>query len=147
MAARKGKFVNCGNCNIVFYVQVSLLKRKYCSHKCAAVGRPINKGFIANANNKGKANGRYKHGKRIGKHKRNKKLKDNLVQRDGEWCFLCGLSGKLAVLHIHRIIYGSQGGEYINDNCVLLCAPDHEKVHSNKTYWKDWLLEHIKNNV
>ncbi|WP_029516262.1 HNH endonuclease [Paenibacillus polymyxa] len=57
----------------------------------------------------------------------------------------CLLSGRPGPgLHLHRIIYGSQGGKYEVDNCVLLSYDMHALVHSNKRVWQPILLDHIK---
>lgn len=48
-------------------------------------------------------------------------------------------------LHIHRVVYGSHGGKYELNNCVLLCGEDHAKVHSSKVTWAEKLLNYLAN--
>jgi 5-methylcytosine-specific restriction endonuclease McrA len=43
-------------------------------------------------------------------------------------CIICKESNQ-KVLDIHRIIPGCEGGTYIGENCVTLCANCHRKVH------------------
>ena len=148
--ARHGEYKNCLHCKEEFYVNPYRAKHKnpkYCSKKCQ-MQRQVElgimpKGFISSVDNRGNKNGMYKHGKRIGSHINKKKLRGQVIKRDGgNWCLLCGKPGP--GLHLHRIIYGSQGGKYELDNCVQLCAVCHDKVHSSKKNWMPKLLEHIE---
>lgn len=147
---RNGKFVNCANCNKKIYRSKSRLKksdRHFCNYECRSEWNIANgyipENFIKSPNNKGKRNGRYKHGKRVGSHVNKKKVREQVIERDGgNWCLLCGKPGP--GLHLHRVVYGSQGGKYEVDNCVQLCAIDHERVHSSKKKWMPILLEYLK---
>ncbi|MFD1126602.1 MULTISPECIES: HNH endonuclease [unclassified Paenibacillus] len=66
-----------------------------------------------------------------------------MIARDGgKWCLICGISR--SGLHLHRVVYGSQGGIYEVDNCVLLCDRDHTMVHSNKRIWQPALQEYLQ---
>ena len=145
---RKGKMITCFVCNKEFYVTPNRAeKAKLCSKKCQGSYQqtiPVPKGFITGADNKGKKNGRYKDGKRIGTNISKKELRNKISERDGNYCLHCGKPGP--GLHLHRIVYGSQGGKYEIDNCVQLCNVDHEKVHTNKNYWMPILLEYIRKN-
>jgi hypothetical protein len=144
----KGKYKKCLNCDKEFYSQRSR-EKKCCSKRCDAILHP-RKGFMTNVNNSGKNNGQYSHGKYVGRgraggdtHK--KKVREMVIERDGgKWCLLCGKPGP--GLHLHRVIYGSQCGVYELDNCMQLCAEDHEKIHSNKHFWQPILLEYLKDN-
>jgi 5-methylcytosine-specific restriction endonuclease McrA len=78
--------------------------------------------------------------KKKGNHK--EKVRKEIKERDGDWCLLCGKPGP--GLHLHRVVYASQGGVYEKDNCVLLCADHHQNVHSNKRMWMPKLLEYIE---
>lgn len=69
------------------------------------------------------------------------KARAAVIERDGDWCLLCGKPPK--GLHLHRVIYGSQGGPYEVGNCVLLCLHDHAVVHSTKRLWQPRLLTHL----
>lgn len=149
--ARKGEYRNCKKCGSEFYIPPSYAKKKsagkFCSRACLFEWRKetgyVSKNFIGAADNSGKNNGRYKHGRRVGGHINKKKLREKVIERDGgNWCLLCGKPGP--GLHLHRIVYGSQGGKYELDNCVQLCPKDHDKVHSSKRKWMPYLLDYVK---
>lgn len=71
------------------------------------------------------------------------KVRQAVIEREGgNWCVLSGKSGP--GLHLHRIIYGSHGGKYEPDNCILLSLEMRQKVHSNKKKWMPELQEHIR---
>lgn len=53
----------------------------------------------------------------------------------------CQLCGSCYELHIHHIIYRSQGGLTIPENLIRLCCRCHRLVHSNKREWLPKLLE------
>lgn len=149
---RNGKEIKCQYCNKEFYVSASRLKNnaKYCSRKCYTEWEkendvPIRKGFITSTDNRGKKNGRYKHGKRVGQNVNKPKVRKEVIERDGHYCLLCGTPGP--GLHLHRVIYGSQGGKYEVNNCVLLCAIHHQEVHSSKKKWLPILQNHLQNKV
>lgn len=152
-ALRKGEYRTCIQCRKEFYVKQSQIKQgnpKFCSRKCYEERQRylglVPKGFISSVNNSGKNNGNYKHGQRVGGHVQKKKLREQVISRDGgNWCLLCGKPGP--GLHLHRIVYGSQGGKYELDNCVQLCAECHELVHSSKRKWMPILKDHIKNGT
>lgn len=149
--ARNGEYRKCRNCFKEYYINPYRAKKtnsRYCSNKCQFDYQRkkgiVPKGFVSSANNKGKNNGMYRHGKRTGGNISRKELRKQIANRDGgDWCLLCGKPGP--GLHLHRIIYGSQGGKYELDNCVQLCPIDHDKVHSSKKKWMPILLDHIKN--
>lgn len=147
--ARKGTYKNCKRCGKEFYVRRSTLKKgagKFCSKDCQMKWQRergiVPKGFISSVNNAGRNNGMYKHGKRIGGHISKKEVRQKVIERDGYWCLLCGKPGP--GLHLHRVVYGSHGGKYEVDNCVLLCAIHHDQVHSSKKTWAPRLEQFIK---
>lgn len=147
---KTGMIRNCKQCQSEFYVSQSYFKKgggKFCSRKCCTkwqIDHP-RKNFIGSADNSGEKNGRYKHGKRIGGHISKPKVRKAVIERDkGNWCSICGVPGP--GLHLHRVIYGSQGGKYEVDNCILLCAEHHDIVHSNKRVWQPLLLDYLKAN-
>ena len=98
-------------------------------------------GLVGSANNAGPRNGRYRHGRRVGGHIPKRAVRNQVIERDGDWCLLCGRPPK--GLHLHRVRYGSEGGKYEVGNCVQLCGEHHALVHSNKRLWKPRLLTHI----
>lgn len=145
LSNRKGEYLVCKVCEKSYYVSPSRIKAKFCSNKCQGLyqqSQPLPKGFITSIDNKGKKNGRYKDGSRIGTNISKKNVRLGIIERDGNWCLKCGLPGP--GLHLHRVIYGSQGGKYETANCVLLCAVHHEEIHSNKTEWLPILQNHLK---
>jgi len=68
---------------------------------------------------------------------KDKDVYKELVERE-KWCRLCG--GTYG-LHNHHILYRSQGGLTKKENLMRLCEACHRKVHSNKDYWQDKLLD------
>lgn len=147
ISMRTGKDLTCLQCGTGFYVSKSRLKNnpKFCTMKCYKrwnKENPVPKGFIAGVDNRGEKNGRFTHGKRVGQHVTKKKLREAVIERDGNWCLKCGTPGP--GLHLHRVVYGSQGGKYELGNCVQLCAIHHEEIHSNKAQWFPLLQEHLQ---
>jgi len=54
-------------------------------------------------------------------------------------CKICGEKDP-AVLDVHRIVPGSNGGKYTQSNSVCLCCKCHRKVHDNQiTIYKYYL--------
>ncbi|VDN49116.1 conserved protein of unknown function [Petrocella atlantisensis] len=43
-------------------------------------------------------------------------------------CFICGIPEYIQKLHMHRVIPGKYGGEYIEENVVLVCPKHHKMV-------------------
>ena len=52
-----------------------------------------------------------------------------------EHCPYCALCGSTQNLHIHHILYRSEGGPTSLWNLIRLCEKCHTKVHSSKRYW------------
>lgn len=145
---RKGKNKVCKSCGKEYYViQYNLKTSKFCSRKCQFDWMKENPPayLISDVDNTGKNNPAYKHGRDGGRgYKGDKrKAKEKLIERDGgKECLLCGKSGER--LHLHRVVYGSQGGKYEADNCVQLCPKDHALVHSSKNTWLEILLDYLR---
>ncbi|MBY0205293.1 HNH endonuclease [Paenibacillus cucumis (ex Kampfer et al. 2016)] len=71
------------------------------------------------------------------------KVRKAVIERDGgNWCAITGVTGTR--LELHRIVYGSQGGKYEVDNCILLSVEMHQKVHSSKKTWMPILQDHVR---
>lgn len=65
-------------------------------------------------------------------------------------CSLCGrgepqplAKGSLDALHVHHIVYRSEGGKHLMTNLIALCHHCHDVVHSDKHEWQPVLLEYI----
>lgn len=70
------------------------------------------------------------------------KVRAAVIERDGgNWCAISGVPGPN--LQLHRIVYGSQGGKYEVDNCILLSKAMHDIVHSDKKKWMPILQDHV----
>lgn len=144
MTYRRGPNLICKQCDTTYYVTPNRSNSKFCSRKCQGKYQqsiPLPKGFISGANNSGVNNGRYKDGGRVGTHTTKKKVRASVVERDGYWCLYCGKPGP--GLHLHRVIYGSEGGKYEVNNCVQLCNIHHEIIHSNKRLWQPILIKFL----
>lgn len=55
-----------------------------------------------------------------------------LVTSRDQSCRFCGTTNGL---HLHHIVYRSQGGQHEVSNLILLCHEHHALVHSNKKRW------------
>ncbi|MEC5422095.1 HNH endonuclease [Virgibacillus sp. C22-A2] len=138
---KTGKMKKCKICRKEFYVQKAVLsygRGIFCSRECHFEWLKENPriNFVKGNDNSGKNNGMYKNGKHAGRGYRGdkRKIKQELIERDGgKECLLCGLPGD--GLHMHRVVYGSQGGKYETSNCIQLCGEDHALVHSSKKTW------------
>lgn len=150
---KTGKTVKCKMCRTEFYVQKAKISYgfgKFCSIECRGswlIDHP-RKGFTRGNDNSGKKNGMYKHGGYVGKKRDSdtakRKTRPLVIERDGgNWCLICGLPGP--GLHLHRVIYGSQGGKYELGNCVQLCRDHHEEVHTSKKKWYPIFKEYLDN--
>jgi len=60
-------------------------------------------------------------------------LRDAVIASDGGKCRKCGISNDL---HVHHILYRSQGGKHLAENLITLCRECHDVVHSNKGKWQ-----------
>ena len=148
---KTGSIVSCLQCGKEVYKQNWKIEKKtncFCSKTChlkyqSDNGNKLPKNFILAIDNRGKNNGMYKNGKYCRNGRPSKvTLRKKIAERDGgNWCLLTGKPGP--GLHLHRVIYGSQGGQYEFDNCVLLSVEAHELVHSNKKKWQVILLDHL----
>ena len=144
---RRGKELTCKICGAKFYKPPSALSAKTCSPACARTWRieNVEPGWLKHqADNRGKRNGAYKDGKRIGEHAKyspKSKVRAEVIDRDGDWCLFCGAPGP--GLHLHRVVYGSQGGKYETSNCVQLCREHHALVHTSKRTWAPKLTAYL----
>lgn len=145
---RNGKVKKCVVCQSEYYVTPGRITSKYCGRKCyhEANKDRVPKGFINSPDNAGKKNGRYKDGKRVGEKAQQNtsknKVRADVIKRDGNWCLICGKPPK--GLHLHRVVYGSQGGKYEKGNCVQLCSDHHDLVHSSKRTYMPLLQEYLR---
>jgi 5-methylcytosine-specific restriction endonuclease McrA len=57
---------------------------------------------------------------------------------DGNRCRFCGTNQRL---HVHHIIYRSQGGTHEVENLITLCQEHHDTVHSNKKLFQPMCQE------
>lgn len=66
-------------------------------------------------------------------------LRKKVKGRDGS-CRFCGANYGL---HLHHVVYRSQGGKHEESNLILLCNEHHALVHSNKKRWFPVLMAYI----
>lgn len=66
-------------------------------------------------------------------------VRSHVIERDGHVCRLCGVYAE--VVHVHHIVYRSQGGLDRPDNLVSLDWRCHERVHRNKPRWMPVLAQ------
>lgn len=70
------------------------------------------------------------------------RVRQAVRERDGDQCLLCGAPGP--GLHLHRVIYGAQGGRYEERNCIQLCVLHHNPViHASKETWQPLLMDYL----
>ena len=55
------------------------------------------------------------------------KLRESVMERDNNCCFICGAKGNL---HVHHIIPRKIGGKHTMDNLVTLCPGCHMSIES-----------------
>lgn len=59
-----------------------------------------------------------------------RKLVDKKIRKLAEGqCRICGMQ-EYATLDVHRILEGSKGGRYTEDNTVVVCVLCHRKIHA-----------------
>lgn len=149
---RQGLTLTCAVCSTEFWVPPSRRNQMTCSKTCQAERRsrqdtdPAAANLIRHApDNRGERNGRFKTGERVGEralYEPKNKVRAAVAERDGNWCLCCGRPGP--GLHLHRVIYGSQGGKYETGNCVQLCNEHHALMHSSKKTWMPKLLAYLE---
>ena len=61
-------------------------------------------------------------------------LRNEVLEADGHCCRFCGRSS--GYLHVHHIVYRSQGGPHEVGNLISLCPEHHDRVHSNKKLYQ-----------
>jgi hypothetical protein len=59
--------------------------------------------------------------------------------RDQGKCRWCGRTN--AGIHLHHVIYRSNGGKHLLENLIALCGEHHALVHSDKPFYQPLLLE------
>ena len=59
--------------------------------------------------------------------------KEEVINRDGNYCSACGAAGGL---HLHHILPMSKGGSHRLDNLILLCASCHSDAHEGRDFSK-----------
>lgn len=60
-------------------------------------------------------------------------LKQYVLHRDGYICQCCKKNSKKNIeLHIHHIVFRSNGGTDTKNNLITLCKPCHDKLHKKK---------------
>lgn len=52
-------------------------------------------------------------------------------------CYICG-EAEYALLDVHRIVPGENGGKYTYHNTVTICCACHRLVHANKIIIDRW---------
>lgn len=57
-----------------------------------------------------------------------------VLTRDGRRCRMCG---RTVGLHLHHVVYRSEGGKHVATNLLTLCYGCHDRVHSNKKLYQD----------
>lgn len=60
------------------------------------------------------------------------KVREEVLTRDR---FRCRFCSTVSFLHVHHIIYRSQGGSHESWNLITLCEEHHTKMHSDKRRW------------
>lgn len=69
-------------------------------------------------------------------------VRKKVMERDNWRCRYC--LKKSDGLHLHHVLYRSQGGPDTLGNLITLCMGCHELVHSNKRRWQPVLLEALR---
>lgn len=68
-------------------------------------------------------------------------MRASVLGSDGLKCRGCGVRENL---HLHHIVYRSQGGTDDPSNLITLCFKCHDMVHSDKKVWMPICLEIVK---
>lgn len=64
-------------------------------------------------------------------------LRNKILVKYDYSCYICDKSPETNLLHMHRIISGKDGGEYTEDNVVLVCIGCHKKAEGLSKYELD----------
>lgn len=65
------------------------------------------------------------------------KFRQEILEKYDYECYICGVPEYVRKLHMHRVIPGKLGGEYVEENVVLVCPKHHRRVEG-------WTWEEIK---
>jgi hypothetical protein len=60
-----------------------------------------------------------------------------LTKRMFKKCYFCGCDD-YALLDLHRIIPGEQGGKYVKGNVVCACGNCHRRIHAGQIVIDRW---------
>lgn len=96
---------------------------------------------------------RYRPGKSP-KKKMSKSVRNEVLGRDRRMCAHCGKSQRkfksengpgpeYDFLHVHHVLYRSEGGQNVVENLITLCHECHALVHSSKRLWQHVLLSYV----
>lgn len=58
-------------------------------------------------------------------------INKKIIKKVARKCFFCGVDD-YAVLDVHRIIPGEEGGKYQQVNSLVTCANCHRKIHDGQ---------------
>jgi 5-methylcytosine-specific restriction endonuclease McrA len=61
-----------------------------------------------------------------------RKLHEQVLERDGWRCQVCG---SMQNLQVHHLKFRSQSGDDVEQNLITLCAECHEQMHRNANCW------------
>lgn len=82
--------------------------------------------------------------------RRKKIINKQARKRFDKKCFFCS-QDDYNLLHVHRIVEGSDGGKYTDMNSLTVCVLCHNKIHAGylkpiRKYWRTdgkWVLNYI----
>ena len=122
----------CGGCKDRFPMEAvwaSSSVQKFCSRECASAQRQRN--FSQDATRPARKPSKPRKAD-IPVH-----VRKAVMKRDRGRCRFCGVD---AGLHLHHVVYRSQGGQHEESNLITLCLRCHDTVHSDKKRWMPLLL-------
>ena len=133
---RSKKKYRCFDCN----KEVCSWKIKRCQ-SCACKNRFKDPRNHPNYGKRGREASNYIHGKAYEPYASefNKKLKNQIKQRDNYICQHCGMTQEEHFkkynrdIEVHHIDY--DGKNYKKDNLITLCKSDNMKANKNRDYW------------
>ena len=122
----------CGGCKDRFPMEAvwaSSSVQKFCSRECASAQRQRN--FSQDATRPARKPSKPRKAD-IPVH-----VRKAVMKRDRGRCRFCGVD---TGLHLHHVVYRSQGGQHEESNLITLCLRCHDTVHSDKKRWMPLLL-------